>query len=270
MLEDVFRKINWKKKSGININGKRVTNLRFADDIILFAKSTRELLEMLQELHTKSKEIGLTMNKDKTKVMTNAPEIPIRVDTTEIEYTTEYVYLGQLVTFRQNTKKEINRRTSAAWKAFWSLKSILLEKSINRKLRFEVLESCIFPILLYGCQTWSLVDKLKQSIQVCQRKMQRKILGISLQDRISNEELRNLSSDADVLERATKLKWKWGGHVARLNPERWAYAATMWDPYTGKRRQGRPRRRWADILAARAGKQWSRIARDRKKWKELE
>lgn len=210
------------------------------------------------------------MNKDKTKVMTNAPEIPIRVDTTEIEYTTEYVYLGQLVTFRQNTKKEINRRTSAAWKAFWSLKSILLEKSINRKLRFEVLESCIFPILLYGCQTWSLVDKLKQSIQVCQRKMQRKILGISLQDRISNEELRNLSSDADVLERATKLKWKWGGHVARLNPERWAYAATMWDPYTGKRRQGRPRRRWADILAARAGKQWSRIARDRKKWKELE
>lgn len=270
MLEDVFRKIKWRKKCGVNINGRRLTNLRFADDIILFAKSARELQEMLQELHTKSKEIGLTMNADKTKVMTNALEIPIKVDTTEIEYTNEYIYLGQLVTFRQNTEKEINRRITAAWKAFWSLKFILLEKSISRKLRFEVLESCIFPILLYGCQTWSLVEKLKKTIQIVQRKMQRKILGISLRDRISNDTLRSLSSDADALERAMKLKWKWGGHVARLQPERWAHAATIWDPYTGKRGRGRPRRRWADMFIAGAGKQWSRLARDRKKWKELE
>ncbi|PSN38170.1 hypothetical protein C0J52_14550 [Blattella germanica] len=67
-----------------------------------------------------------------------------------------------------------------------------------------------------------------------------------------------------------KLKWKWGVHVARLQPERWAHAATIWDPYTGKRGRGRPRRRWADMFIAGAGKQWTRLARDRKKWKELE
>ncbi|PSN41167.1 hypothetical protein C0J52_16115 [Blattella germanica] len=83
--------------------------------------------------------------------------------------------------------------------------------------------------------------------------MQRKILGISLRDRISNDTLRSLSSDADALERAMKLKWKWGENVARLQPERWAHAATILDPYTGKR--GRPRRRWADMFIAGAGKQ---------------
>ena len=98
------------------------------------------------------------------------------------------------------------------------------------------------------------------------KKMQRKILNISLRDRVPNKKLHSLSSNTDVLERATKLKWKWGGHVARLHPERWA---TMWDPYMGRRSRGRPRRRWADILIAGAGKLWSREAKDRTKWKKL-
>ncbi|PSN53389.1 hypothetical protein C0J52_03819 [Blattella germanica] len=62
-----------------------------------------------------------------------------------------------------------------------------------------------------------------------------------------------------------KLKWKWGDNVARLQPERWAHAATIWDPYTRKRGRGRPRRRWVDMFIAGARKQWSRLARDRKK-----
>ena len=77
--------------------------------------------------------------------------------------------------------------------------------------------------------------------------------------RIPNQQLHSLSSNKDVLERATKLTWKWGGH-----------AATMWDPYAGKRGRGRPRHRWADILTAGAEKQWPIEINDRNKWKELE
>ena len=58
--------------------------------------------------------------------------------------------------------------------------------------------------------------------------------------------------------------------MARIHQRGWAHAATMRDPYMGRRGQGRPRRRWADILTAGAGKQWSREAKDRKKWKEVE
>ena len=75
------------------------------------------------------------------------------------------------------------------------------------------------------------------------KKNEYKILNISLRERIPNEKLHSLSSNTDVLERATKLKYKWGGHVARLHPETWAHVATMWDLYMGKRGQGRPRRR---------------------------
>jgi hypothetical protein len=55
----------------------------------------RELQEMLRELNTKSKEVDLTMNLTKTKIMTNHTEIPITIEGTKIEYCKEYPYLGQ-------------------------------------------------------------------------------------------------------------------------------------------------------------------------------
>ncbi|KAJ4427562.1 hypothetical protein ANN_25210 [Periplaneta americana] len=83
--------------------------------------------------------------------------------------------------------------------------------------------------------------------------MERKILGITMRDRISNESLSQMASTTNVTQRANKLKWKWGGHIARMKDERWTYRATMWDPRTGDRHRGRPRKRWADFYTTQAG-----------------
>ena len=48
---------------------------------------------------------------------------------------------------------------------------------MDRKIKIKALESCIFPSLLYDCQTWNLTEKQKKNLQICQRKMERKILG---------------------------------------------------------------------------------------------
>jgi hypothetical protein len=54
VLEGIIRKMRWRRKRyGININGRRLTNLRFADDIAMFAHTARELQEMLRELNKK-------------------------------------------------------------------------------------------------------------------------------------------------------------------------------------------------------------------------
>jgi hypothetical protein len=79
-------------------------------------------------------------------------------------------------------------RVSQAWKAFWALKFILLDKSLNRKIRLDALDTCIMPVLTYASQTWSLTTN---NIEVCQRKMVRKILGVSTRDIISNTKLQN-------------------------------------------------------------------------------
>jgi hypothetical protein len=98
--------------------------------------------------------------------------------------------------------------------------------------------------------------------------MERKVLGINLKDRMRNEELRRRSGIEDAAKAARRQKWRWGGHVARMDQERWAHATTVWDPRTGRRNRGRPRRRWDQEFRVVVGNQWSRIARDRGKWKD--
>ncbi|KAJ4446230.1 hypothetical protein ANN_12924 [Periplaneta americana] len=140
-------------------------------------------------------------------------------------------------------EKEIKRRISLAWKAFWNLKFIVLERTLSKKLRMEILETCVTPALLYGCQTWSLSAKLRNSLQICQRKMLKRVLALSLRHRVPNEVLQKMAAIKDPALQATNTKWKWGGYVARLRDGRWTQTVTLWDPRIGKRSRGRPRRR---------------------------
>jgi hypothetical protein len=99
--------------------------------------------------------------------------------------------------------------------------------------------------------------------------MERKIPGVSLKDRKKNEEIRHKTGMRGVLNTADRLKWKWGGHVARLDHTRWTHRLTMWDPRIGKRNVGRQRIHWADSLKRITGVQWRTAARDRHVWRDL-
>ena len=70
VVEEVFRVLDW-DEYGIPISGTRLTNLRFADDIVVFSQCPHELQQMLQELSEASKRVGLTINHEKTLVMSN-------------------------------------------------------------------------------------------------------------------------------------------------------------------------------------------------------
>ena len=97
--------------------------------------------------------------------------------------------------------------------------------------------------------------------------MERKILDFNWRDGVSKKELRRIVNTENVAQRAADLKWKWGGHVVRLPQDRWVLIATTWDPYEGRRTRGRPRTRWADALKHIVDPQWSRVARNRAKWR---
>ena len=100
--------------------------------------------------------------------------------------------------------------------------------------------------MTYGCQTWSLTKDIANKMEICQRKMERKMLGLKQIDRIPNSTIRERTEVDDILKAITKAKWKWAGHVARMNDNRWTVRCTEWQVRHGKRSRGRPRRRWHD------------------------
>lgn len=266
VLEDIFQKMNWKTKYGIRICGQLLNNLRFADDIVLISTKAKHIQEMTTELTSLCKNYGLQINKSKTKVMTNHIREDIILDHEKIEYIEDYIYLGQLKSFKDQEKKEINRRITNSWKQFWSLKQILeLDQSVEtRKYLFD---SAILPVLTYGLQTLSLTTKSLDQLRICQSKMERKILRIRPSERIRNEDIRNSTRIIDVIDRTKRQKWSWAGHISRLQDQRWTKLATKWRPES-KRRTGRPNKRWSDDLCQ-INENWYSEAKNRDLWAAL-
>ena len=69
-MEDIFKKLNLHER-GLNVDGEKMTHLRFADDMALIATSVKDMEVQLNELNQESKKIGLNIHKEKTKYMTN-------------------------------------------------------------------------------------------------------------------------------------------------------------------------------------------------------
>ncbi|KAJ4437106.1 hypothetical protein ANN_17241 [Periplaneta americana] len=129
-----------------------------------------------------------------------------------------------------------------------------------------------FSSLCYTNALWlsnMVYEKLRQMVNVCQRKMERKIMQVTLKDLIRNVDLGKNTDMKDAVQVADELKWNWGGHVTRMPDTQWTFRVTMWDPRIGKRSAGRQKIRWADTFTQRAGKQWTRRARSRSTWKKL-
>lgn len=129
-------------KKGIVIDNKRFNHLRFADDIIVLSETSKQLEEMLNDLHKVSCEVGLEMNTSKTKILTNrTKEQKININNKEIEYVENYIYLGKQISFNKNRNiDEIKRRIDLTWNKFWSYKEIMKSK-LPIPLKTKVMKS---------------------------------------------------------------------------------------------------------------------------------
>lgn len=99
--------------------------------------------------------------------------------------------------------------------------------------------------------------------------MERGMIGLTLRDRIRNEEVRRITGVQDIIERIARLKWNWAGHVARLRDGRWTKKIIEWRPRADKRNRGRPPSRWTDDLK-KISTNWIEAAQNRQEWKHLE
>ena len=77
---------------------------------------------------------------------------------------------------------------------------------------------------------------------------------------------RKIYNQCDIIQVVKQQKWRWAGHVARMNDNRWTKRLTDWHPYNEKRSRKRPDTRWKDEIEKFAGVAWHRITlRDRKR-----
>src|SRR6218665_3634937 len=98
MAEVVMREVMDGWAGGAHIGGRRLTNLRYADDIVLLAESEEELQKIINRLHQVGSEKGLLINMDKTKIMTlNGKMCNIIFNGSRLEQMNTFQYIGSMM-----------------------------------------------------------------------------------------------------------------------------------------------------------------------------
>lgn len=123
---------------------------------------------------------------------------------------------------------EMGRRVSLTWAMFGiSLSHIMTNSRTLIKLKREVFESCIFPVITYGVETMNSSKQSANRLRVCQRTIERAMQGITLRDKMRRKVIRGRTAVRDVIEGTARKKWRWAGHLARddLN---WTKTILQW------------------------------------------
>ncbi|KAJ4436919.1 hypothetical protein ANN_17051 [Periplaneta americana] len=136
----------------------------------------------------------------------------------------------------------------------------------------------ILPVILYGCETWTLTLREEQRLRVFENKVLRKIFGAKRDEvtgewrKLHNAELHALHPSPDIIRNIKSRRLRWTGHVALMGESRNAYRVLVGGP-EGKRPLGSPRRRWEDNIkmdlreVGYDGRDWINLAQDRDQWR---
>ena len=117
-------------QAGINIAGRNISNLRYADDTTLMAESEEVLKSLLMELKEESGKVGLKFNIQKTKIMASGPITSWQIDGETVETVSDFIFLGSKITADGDCSHEIKRCLLLGRKVMTNLDSILKSRDI--------------------------------------------------------------------------------------------------------------------------------------------
>ena len=196
VLEDAIRK--WKLKltnEGLRLGqDTRLTNLRYADDLMIFATSREELVSMVEMLVQELSLIGLQLNGTKTKVLTTSTlQEPSYVEicgtmVAILHGGMTHKYLGRKFPGNLNSRTKVANmhRIQCAWhklhfflffSKFHQHKFILLNKHVSLRLRLKLFHATAFPTAMFGLSSLALTQEHLHKLDVVQRRMLRSIVG---------------------------------------------------------------------------------------------
>jgi len=150
--------------------------------------------------------------------------------------------------------------------------NLLSSRLLSKNLRIKVYRTIMLPVVLYGCETWSPTLREERVLRRIFGRRRDEVTG--KWRRLHNEELNDLYSSPNIVRVIKIEKMRWVGHVARMGEERRAYRVLLGKP-EGKRRLGRPRRRWVDNIRLDLQEvgceymDWIGLAHDRDRWRTL-
>ena len=148
---------------GIKIAGRNINNLRYADDT--------------------------TLNIQKTKIMASSPITSWKINGETVETVADFIFLGSKITTDGDCSHEIKRHLLLGRKVITNLHSILKSRDITLPTKFHLVKAMVFPVVMYGCESWTLKKAKCRRVDAFELWCWRRLLRVPWAARRSNQSI---------------------------------------------------------------------------------
>ena len=200
-------------QAGIKTARKNINNLRYANDTTLMAER-EELKSLLKKVKEESEKVGLKLNIQKTKIMASGPITSWEIDGETVETVSDFISLGSRITADGDCSHEIKRRLLLGRKVMTNPDSILKSRDITLPTKVRLVKAKVFPLVMYGCESWTVKKAERQKIDAFQLRCWKRLLRVPCSTRRSNQSiLKEITPGISLEGMMLKLKLQDFGHL---------------------------------------------------------
>jgi hypothetical protein len=137
-------------------------------------------------------------------------------------------------------QEKIKNRLNLGNACYHLVQNLLSSHLLYRSVKAKIYKTIILPVVLYGCETWSLTLREEHRLKMFENRLLRRIFGPKRDEvtgewrKLHNEELHILYSSPNIIRQIKSRRMRWAGHVACMGAERNVYRVLMGKP-EGKR-----------------------------------
>ena len=150
-------------------------------------------------------------------------------------------------------EREIKKRVQAGWNGWRKVSGVICDRRLRVRVKGKMYSSVVRPAMVYGLETVAVTKKQVEEMKVAEMKMLRFAMGVTRKDKITNEYIRSTVKGERLGMKMREGRLRWYEHVMRRDQE-YVGRKMMEMELPGKRKRGRPKRRFVDVVKENMGK----------------
>ena len=179
--------------------------------------------------------------------MASGPITSWEIDGKAVEAVWDFIFGGSKIAADGDCSHEVKRRLLLGRKAMTNLDSILKSRDITLPTKVHVVKAMVFPVFMYGCESWTIKKAECRRIYAFKRGCWRRLLRVPWTARRSYQSiLKEISPEYSLEGRMLKLKLQYFGHLMQRVDS--LEKTLMLGGIGGRRKRGRQRMRWLDAI----------------------
>ena len=161
-----------------------------------------------------SEKAALKLNIEKTKIKASSPTTSWQINGETMETVTDFIFLGSKITGDGDCSHKIKRCLLLGRKVMTNLDSILKSRDITLLTKVHLVKAMVFPVVMYGCESWTIKKAEHQRIDAFELWCWRRLLRVPWTARRSNQSiLKEISPECSLEGLMLKLKLQYFGHL---------------------------------------------------------